>query len=195
MVADVGPSGSYHSRAGRRGVARPARCRWRWRGSTAGYALGANEPIADQLASSSHFDWLSIAQVVNIPSNAYPRTIGKGGRFIERGWELTGRLREDEADKEVLGRYNRGRNVSGYKCVRVRVCDYIISGRQYHRVSGRAIVIWVAPQYHRIRLTIQTGIGCHRSAPGDRNGGDHVVASAYWERVEAEQVAPVCQAD
>ena len=49
---------------------------------------------------------------------------------------LTGGVGYEEPDKKIRRRYHRGRNDSGYKCVRALHCDYTGSHRQYHRVSG-----------------------------------------------------------
>src|SRR5262249_18748735 len=114
ILADAG------SRRG--GRCRAWRARWRW---PSGIAIGANQPITNQSSASSHFDWLSVTEVVNISPNAYPRTIGQvGSRFIEGGWELTGSVSYEEPDKKIRRRYRRGRNGSGDKCVCALLRDY-----------------------------------------------------------------------
>src|SRR5215475_10311821 len=95
-----------------------------------------------------------------------PGTIRKAwGGFIVGRWELIDRLSYDEPDKKIRRRYYRGRNGGSNKCVRALLRDHSGSARQYHRVSGRAVAIWIAPQYRSVRQTIQSGIGKGRSAP------------------------------
>ena len=142
MVADIGAAGADRASGSSRRIgwlARGRGCRawracWRW---PSGIPFGTNEPIADQSASSSHFDWLRVAEVIRISPNAYPRTHGQvGSRLIEGGWELTGSVSDKKPDKKIRRRYHRGRNDSGYECVRALLRDYSGSHRQYYRVSG-----------------------------------------------------------
>ena len=132
MVADIGAAGGYRASASSRRVARRAsggRCRaWRTRRRRpSGIAFGTNEPIANQ---TSRFDCDSSTQIIDICGLSDPGTVGQGSRFIERGWELTGVVSYEEPDKndrqcelqepdkEIRRRYHRGRNDSGYECVR-----------------------------------------------------------------------------
>jgi len=120
-----------NTRRRRRSRRRARRARWGWPSSI---AVGANEPVANQ---TSRFDCDSSTQIIDIRGLSDPGTIGKGWcRFIERGRELTGGVSYEEPDKEIRCRYHRGRNDSGYKCVRALLRDYSGSHRQYHRVSG-----------------------------------------------------------
>ena len=152
---------------------------WWWRGrcrSRRPFASssGPDEEVAEQTEGFDKTKKFVVGQVIDVTSPSCaacdPTTVEDWIGFVKGRRELASkRIRNEESDEEVRRRDHRVWNIGADEGIGSLVSNHATSRREQDRIRRITIAVWIAPDSHRVRESVQARIKKRRRSPGDLN--------------------------